>query len=78
MSNELMTEPPLDPPETPEDRKDAADYRLAQSLKRIGAKLAEPDEGELLLQQQAMQAEDDDLDYQMHMDEMPSEYRGGT
>ena len=78
MTKLLTSEPPLDSPETPEDRKDAADYRLAQSLKRIGAKLAEPDEEELLLQQQAMQAEDDDLDYQMHMDEMPSEYRSET
>ena len=83
---QLMTEPPLDSPETPEDRKDEAEYRIYKNLPKgirdglmnIEHFLKEADEEELLLQQQAMQAEDDDLDYQMHMDEMPVEYRGET
>ena len=67
MSNELMTEPPLDPPETAEDRKDSAELKLYHTLQRLQGHLVRDDEVELELQHTAWQARDDDeIDRDMH------------
>tara|TARA_Y100000310_G_scaffold188952_1_gene188906 strand:- start:567 stop:809 length:243 start_codon:yes stop_codon:yes gene_type:complete len=65
----LTTEPPLDPPETIEDRKDAVDYKVYKSLKNIQAILEQPNENELELQHMALQAEEDELDRDMYSED---------
>ena len=62
----LTTEPPLDPPETTGDRKDTINYKLYKSLKNIQAHIEQPNEHELELQHMALQAEEDELDRDMH------------
>lgn len=67
MSNQLMTEPPLDPPETAEDRKDSVQSKLYRTLQRLQGHLVRDDEVELELQHMACQARDDDeIDRDMH------------
>ena len=67
MSNQLMTEPPLDPPETAEDRKDSAELKLYRTLEMLKGHLDRDDNHELELQHMACQARDDDeIDRDMH------------
>ena len=56
----LTTEPPLDPPETVEDRRDAVQSKLYRTLQRLQGHLVRDDEVELELQHMACQARDDD------------------
>ena len=63
----LMTEPPLDPPETPEDRKDSSVLSLYRTLQKLQDHLVRDNEIELELQHTACQARDDDeIDRDMH------------
>lgn len=65
--NQLMTEPPLDPPETVEDRKDSAELKLYRTLEMLKGHLDRDDNHELELQHMACQARDDDeIDRDMH------------
>tara|TARA_Y100001951_G_C11117361_1_gene170861 strand:- start:31 stop:276 length:246 start_codon:yes stop_codon:yes gene_type:complete len=67
MIKPLTTEPPLNPPETDEDRKFAKGYALYRSLKNLHFYVKLPDENELELQHTACQARDDDeIDRDMH------------
>ena len=66
MINSLMTEPPLDPPETAEDRRDAAELGIYKVLKKLEGHVFQDDEAELELQHMALQAEEDELDLDMY------------
>ena len=66
MINSLMTEPPLDPPETAEDRRDAAELGIYKVLKKLECHVFQDDEAELELQHMALQAEEDELDLDMY------------
>ena len=67
MTKTLMTEPPLDPPETAEDRRDVVQSKLYRTLQRLQGHLVRDDEVELELQHTACQARDDDeIDWDMH------------
>ena len=65
----LMTEPPLDPPETAEDRNDAAELRIYKVLKKLEGHVFRDDEAELELQHMALQAEEDELDRDMYVED---------
>ena len=67
MTKPLTTEPPLDPPETVEDRRDAVQSKLYRTLQKLQGHLVRDDEVELELQHTACQARDDDeIDRDMH------------
>ncbi len=65
----LMTEPPLDPPETAEDRRDAAELKIYKVLKKLEGHVFRDDEAELELQHMALQAEEDELDRDMYAED---------
>ena len=62
----LTTEPSLEPPVTPGERKDVAEYNVFAILKKLRGHLLRDDEVELEIQNMACQAEDDEIDRDMY------------
>ena len=65
----LTTEPSLEPPVTPEEKKDAHEYSVFKALQKLRGHLVRDDEVELELQHMALQAEEDELDRDMYVED---------
>ena len=75
MTRLLTTEPSLEPPVTPEERKDAHEYNVFKALQKLRGHLVRDDEVELELQYMALQAEEDELDRDMYAADEASFYK---
>ena len=71
----LTTEPSLEPPVTPEEKKDGHEYSVFKALKKLRGHLVRDDEVELELQHMALQAEEDELDRDMYAADEASFYK---
>jgi len=70
----LTTEPSLEPPVTPEEKKDAHEYSIFKVLQKLRGHLVRDDEVELELQYMALQAEEDEVDRDMYAEDEASFY----
>ena len=75
MTRSLTTEPSLEPPVTPEEKKDAHEYGVFKALQKLRGHLVRDDEVELELQNMALQAEEDELDRDMYAADEASFYK---
>ena len=71
----LTTEPSLEPPVTPEEKKDADEHGVFKALQKLRGHLVRDDEVELELQHMALQAEEDELDRDMYAADEASFYK---
>ena len=69
MIRSLTTEPSLEPPVTPEEKKDAHEYSIFKALQKLRGHLVRDDEVELELQYMALQAEEDEFDRDMYAED---------
>ena len=69
MTRSLTTEPSLEPPVTPEEKKDAHEYSIFKALQKLRGHLVRDDEVELELQYMVLQAEEDEFDRDMYAED---------